>query len=187
MELWVSLILLALCVAGFILAAHFLKKRPAARRFAMLACVIFGAMLLLYSCLTAFMLCFASPDPETPGDTPPAVTQPLLDVNTVYLSLDDVQGENGTFYLHFTAFSEDLTALAPGVLPLSENVQASMLPGWDERGGRVSLFTAKDFAQYWDYSREQGFPAVGSLCRFHLHDGVLTDLNEIDPAKTLPE
>ncbi|MEE1113674.1 MAG: hypothetical protein UHN88_01200 [Eubacterium sp.] len=43
MELWVSVTLLILCVAGFILAAKLLNNRPAVRRFVMLACVIFGA------------------------------------------------------------------------------------------------------------------------------------------------
>ena len=182
MELWVSVTLLILCVAGFILAAKLLNNRPAVRRFVMLACVIFGAMMLLYSCLTGFLLAFAEPDPELPEDSSLSLTEPALSADTLYLSLDGVDAEKGTFYLSFTGLDEFLSVTQSGKLPLSENLTASMLPGWDETGKRYDFYTAKDFSTYWKYCEEQGFSAIGSLCRFQLKDGMITTLNEVDPA-----
>ena len=183
MELWVSVTLFAVFAAGFLLAAKFLKNRPPLRRYIMLACVIFGAMMLLYSLLTGCLLAFAEPDPDMP-ETPALSSQESpVSPDTLYLSLDGIDRENGIFYLSFTGLDEYLSPTESCRLPMSENLVSSMLPGWDETGKRYDFYTAKDFASYWNHCEEQGFSAIGSLCRFQLNSGTVTDLNEIDPAR----
>lgn len=181
MELWLSAALLIAAVSGFIVAAKLLKKKPTLRRFIMLACVILGAMMLLYTCLSAMLLGFASPDPTDAQASAPTATQtdPLQDA--VYLSLDDLVCKDGIYYLTATTMTKDLAVIKSQTFVLNESLTASMLPGWDVRGKRYDFFTAKDFLQYWEYSREQGFPVTGSVCRFQHSGDKITVLNELDP------
>ena len=181
MNPWVSAVLLVLCAAGFFIGWKFLKEKPAVRRILMLGCGIFGAMLLLYTCLTGFLLAFAQPDPELPSGNTSAAEDFPIDPDSHYLSLDGLTVENGAFWLTCTPLREDLTPLTPAKLRLHENLQASLIPGWDDAGRRCELFTAKDFSLYWENAIVQGFPAEGSVCHFTLSGSTVTELHEIAP------
>lgn len=182
MELWISAILLVLCAAGFFVGWKFLTEKPALRRVLMLGCIILGAMLLLYICLTGFLLSYAQPDPELPQDTVPAVTEAPVAPSARYFSLDALERKDGQFLLTVTPFGEDLSTPLPQVtLPLDENLKSSLIPGWDDANRRCSLYTAKDFSLYWENAIDQGFPAEGSVCYFTLSGSTITELHEISP------
>ncbi len=181
MELFVPIIVVVLCATGVVLARKKLKKYPKVQRMLTYGCSVFGGMMLLYCCLWIMMTGFWRAEPPKP--TVPTVTQPdmPLEYTATYFSLDGLSQENGVWYLKVTPLDEMLIPGKAMQLSLAKDLDASMLPGWDEEGRRFQFASDGEFALYWAEAEEKGFPAVGCVCRFEADGTVITQLREIIP------